>query len=56
MSQSLKVDDPATRGVKVEYREMEDRVAIFSALLETKERSRLEALRDVLRTRLRRTH
>jgi hypothetical protein len=52
----LRLDDPAARGTKVEYQEMEDRIAIFAALLEPRERARLDALRDVLRTRLRRTH
>ncbi len=52
----LRLDDPAARGTKIEYHEMEDRIAIFTALLEPKERARLDALRDVLRTRLRRTH
>jgi hypothetical protein len=50
-----RVTDP-TRGAKTEYREMEDRVAIFAALLEPRDRSRLDSLRDILRTRLRRTH
>lgn len=50
-----RVTDP-TRGAKTEFREMEDRAVIFAALLEPRERSRLDSLRDILRTRLRRTH
>jgi hypothetical protein len=34
---------------------MEDRLAIFAALLDPKERARLDGLRDVVRGRLRRT-
>ena len=52
----LRVNDPAVRGSKIEFREMEDRAAIMAALIETRDRARLAALRDVLRARLRRTH
>jgi hypothetical protein len=52
----LRINDPAVRGSKVEFREMDDRAKIFAALLETKDRTRLAALRDVLQARLRRTH
>ena len=54
--QPLRVADPALPAEKVEFREMEDRAAIFAALLETKERDRLADLREVLRGRLRRAH
>jgi len=53
--QPHRVPDPA-RGPNTEFREMEDRAAIFAALLEPRERSKLDSLRDILRTRLRRTH
>jgi len=52
----LRVDDPAIHGSKVDYHEMEDRITIFAALLEPNGRAQLDALREVLRTRLRRTH
>ena len=54
--QPLRVADPARHAEKVEYREMEDRAAIFAALLENKERDRLGDLHEVLRRRLQRTH
>jgi hypothetical protein len=52
----LRVADPGGHGSMVEYREMEDRAEILAALLESKDRTRLNALRDVLRGRLRRAH
>ncbi len=52
----LRINDPALPGSKVEFHEMEDRAAILSAFLETKDRSRLNALRDILRSRLKRAH
>jgi hypothetical protein len=51
-----RLNDPDVRGAKVEYQEMTDRAAIFAALLEPKDRQRIEALRPVLRERLERTH
>jgi hypothetical protein len=51
-----RLNDPDVRGEKVEYQEMKDRAAILAALLEPKDRARIEALRPVLRERLERTH
>jgi hypothetical protein len=52
----LRLSDPAEQGAKIEYHEMADRAAILAALVEPKERKQLDELRDVLRTRLRRSH
>jgi len=52
----LRLNDPDVRGSKVEYQEMQDRAAVFAALLEPKDRAVIETLRPILRERLERTH
>ena len=52
----LRIGDPDMPGIRLEYQEMNDRAAIFAALLEPKDRATLEALRPILRNRLARTH
>jgi hypothetical protein len=52
----LRLSDPVGRGAKIEYHEMADRAAILAALIEPRERKQLDELRDVLRSRLRRSH
>lgn len=51
-----RLNDPDVRGSKVEYQEMQNRAAIFAALLEPSDRAVVDALRPVLRERLNRTH
>jgi hypothetical protein len=52
----FRVDDPETRGVRVEYHEIGDRAAVLAALLEPNNTSTIDALRPILRARLNRAH
>jgi len=54
--QPLRVNDPDVKGSKIEYKEMSDRAAILAALLEPSDRSTINALHPILRTRLSRAH
>jgi hypothetical protein len=51
-----KFQDPGLKTSYVRLTEMEDRAAILAALLEPKEKKRLDQLEDLLRARLRRSH
>jgi len=52
----IRVDDPGFKNTRVDLREMQDRKAILAAFLTPRESSRMNALREVLRDRLSRTH
>jgi hypothetical protein len=52
----LRLNDPDTKGVKVQYEEMSDRASILAALLESRDRPTVVALHPILRARLARTH
>ena len=54
--QPHKVTDPATPHTEIAYQEMNDRAALFAALLDPRDRTRLETLRDLLHDRLQRAH
>ncbi len=51
-----KFQDPGLKTSYVRLTEMEDRAAILAALLEPKEKKRVDQLEDLLRSRLRRSH
>jgi hypothetical protein len=52
----LRLNDPDSKGLKVQYEEMSDRADILAALLEPKDRATMNALHPILRARLARTH